>query len=361
MSPNNLDAFFDAYETIVSISENHLKILLSRYREDIRRAVEVIRSASEDRRIIHIVGTGRSKLAGEILGELLSNLGYNVSIIGDTLSKPVKRGDVVIAISSSGWTNTTLYAVEQSLKIGAKIIGLTATVGSKLYRLADINILLPGKPRIDETPYIIRQILGKHKTPLTPMGTISEINAILLGVGITSMLRNGVKDISAFREPILRILKEAKSNLKQLREYVSDITSFIEEVSDGVKRHERKYYLIGLGICDKVSKMIAMRYQHLSINVQPINWWRFRRENDVLIAISGSGENPFLLLYAKEAKRSNMKVLVLTANDESTLANLADIAIFFKDISLREDYIKLKIGEETKIFLPRLQIFLIVK
>jgi len=352
MVEETLSAFTDAYATILNISEKHMQLLIEKFKNELLLATNLLRNVRENNGYIHIAGAGRSKIAGEIFGELLKNLGFNVSTIGDTLSKPVRKNDVIIAVSSSGWTTTTLFAVEQSLKIGAKIIGLTATFGSKLDRLADITIPLPGKPNIDETPYIVRQMMGRHKTPLTPMGTVSEINTILIGIGITSMLRNIENSVDAFRDSLKKIFSEAKENYKLLSKIDNIINDFIAEISKGIENKNKKYFLIGLGICDKISQMSAMRYQHLSLNVQPIDNWRFRESSDVLIAISGSGENPYILLYAEEAKRSKMKVLSLTANENSTLTSLSDVSIVFKDISLREDYVKLRVGEETKIFLP---------
>jgi D-arabinose 5-phosphate isomerase GutQ len=317
----------------------------------------MLKDAKSKGNYVHIAGAGRSKIAGEIFGELLKNLGINVSIIGETLSKPVKKGDILIAVSSSGWTNTTLFAVEQSIKLGAKIIGLTASPGSKLDRLSDITILLPGKPKMDEIPYVVRQLMGRHKTPLTPMGTVSELGTILIGMGLTQAIYRDEGDpLENFFDSLKDIMEEADKNKEMILNQRDNVIKYLHILSENVGKSEKKFYLIGLGICQEIAKMAAMRYQHISLNVQPISNWRFRREGDILVAISGSGENPFVLQYVKEAKRSGLQVVGFTANEGSSLTKLSDINIFFSDISLREDYIKFRIGEERPIFQPIFEI-----
>ena len=348
-----LGALNDSYKTITDIIGEHFKKIEKKYVDPIIKTVDLLIKAKEENRFVHIAGAGRSRIAGEIFGELLKNLGINVSIIGETLSKPVRKGDVVIAVSSSGWTNTTLFAVEQSIKLGAKVIGFTASKGSKLDRLSDITILIPGKTKVEDIPYIARQLMGRHKTPLTPMGTVSELSTILIGMGIVYAIHKSKQGImKSFREFIRTVLNEAELNRKKILEQPKKVVDYLEILSENVGNEEKRVYLIGAGICQKVADMVAMRYQHLAINVQPLSNWRFRSKDDVLIVISGSGENALILQYAEEASRSDMVLIALTANEVSRLAKLSDISLVFKDISIREDYIKLRVGEDSPIFMP---------
>ncbi len=352
-----LEAFFDAFKTIVDYMNDHISRLIRSNQDDISKTIDMLLGAKKNGRYVHIAGAGRSKIAGTIIGELLKNVGLKVSVIGETLSKPVRRGDVVIAISSSGWTNTTLFAVEQSIRLGAKIIGFTASIGSKLYRLADNIILLPGRSKPEELPYLVRQLMGKHKTPLTPMGTVSEFGALVIGLGLVNAIYHITQDkgddpINLFKEPILRVLNEAEIIFNKLRESPIDVEKFLNMVIRARSEKGPKLFISGLGLCERVSEMIAMRYQHLGLNVAPIEEWRFRKNGDLLILISGSGENPIVLQYASEAKRSSMNLIGITANKTSQLSKLSDLSIIFSDISIREDYVKLRIGEEKPIFIP---------
>jgi len=352
-----LEAFFDAFKTIVDYIGNHINRLIRNNSGDIIKTINMLLEAKKTGHFVHIAGAGRSRIAGTIIGELLKNVGLRVSVIGETLSKPVKKGDVVIAISSSGWTNTTLFAVEQSIRLGAKIIGFTASVGSKLYRLADIIILLPGRSKPEELPYLVRQLMGKHKTPLTPMGTVSEFGALVIGLGLVNAIYHITQDkegdpIKLFKGPISRVLSEAELIFNKLRESPFNVEKFLGIVMRARSENGKKLFISGLGLCERVSEMIAMRYQHLGLNVAPIEEWRFRENGDLLILISGSGENPIVLQYAREAKRSGMGLVGITANKTSQLSELSDLSIIFSDISIREDYVKLRVGEEKPIFIP---------
>ena len=353
----DLEAFFDAYKTIINYTKDHIDRLLAKHSDSVIEIIELLMSAKDEGKTVHIIGAGRSRLAGIIFGELLKNVGLRVSYIGETLSKPVHEGDIVIAISSSGWTNTTLFAVEQSLRLGAKIVGFTASVGSKLYRLADFVLLLPGRSNPEELPYLVRQLVGKHKTPLTPMGTISEFGTLIIAIGLINAIyhlsqQSMGNTIELFKRPIERFFEESNKILNKLENDRWRVESFIRTVMNALDKDGSKIYMTGLGLCEKVSEMVAMRYQHLGLNIFSIDDWRFRNEGDMLILISGSGENPIVLQYANEAKRSKIKLIGITANESSKLVELSDISIVFSDISIREDYIKLRIGEEKPIFIP---------
>ncbi len=342
-----LSAFFDAFQTIIGISEIHLRNMVERQRNNLLSAMNLLKEIKERKGLIHIAGMGRSKLAAMIIGELLKNLGYQVSVIGDFLSKPVREGDTVLAVSSSGWTTTTCLIVEEAVKRGARVIALTATPGSKLDRLADVSLYLPGKPIIDDTSYIIRQILGRHKTPLTPMGTIPETNAILVGMGIIGMLGNEGEPVKMFEDTISTVLKNAKESFNKILDRTMELEKIIEALSTSMSPGGPKVYLIGTGIGKIISLMGAMRFQHLGLNVASIDDWKFRNENDTLIAISSSGESAITLLYAEEAKRTGMKLIALSANPESTLIKISDHKLLLSDISERKEYVQFRVFDDV--------------
>ena len=344
-----LSAFIDAYETILQISEDHINKLVTRYKDNLVSAREMLMNVLRDKKRVHIAGMGRSKLAAMIIGDLLKNQGFQVSVIGDFLSKPVRPGDLVLAVSASGWTTTTCMMVEEAIRLGANVLALTATQRSKLDRLSDVSIYLPGGAAIDETSYIIRQIIGRHKTPLTPMGTIPETNSILVGIGLVGMLSDSMGDsVDLFKDYVSLVLKNARDSLIGLRNDLDRLNDFIDTVSSCKRNNGSKVYLIGAGINKFVSLMSAMRFQHLGLNVASIDDWKFRDKGDVLIAISSSGESAITLLYAKEAKRSGMRLISLTASPGSTLSKLSDAEIDLLDISKREEYLEFRVLKESK-------------
>ncbi|MBI4395861.1 MAG: SIS domain-containing protein [Elusimicrobia bacterium] len=57
----------------------------------------------------------------------------------------VKRGDVVVAISTSGNSANVIEAVKESQKQGATVIAWTGQDGGKLARLADVCLRVPAR------------------------------------------------------------------------------------------------------------------------------------------------------------------------------------------------------------------------
>jgi len=55
-----------------------------------------------------------------------------------------RRGDVLLAISTSGSSRNVVAAVEAAKRLGLKVIALTGRAGTPLAELADIAIVTPG-------------------------------------------------------------------------------------------------------------------------------------------------------------------------------------------------------------------------
>lgn len=71
---------------------------------------------------------------------------YDYSVIFERQLEGIgKRGDILIALSSSGNSLNIIKAVEKAKKIGIKTIGLLGNNGGKLGELVDISITIPDK------------------------------------------------------------------------------------------------------------------------------------------------------------------------------------------------------------------------
>ena len=73
----------------------------------------------------------------------------------------VKKGDVIIAISTSGKSKNILEGIKTSKKLGAKIISLTGENGMKMKLNSDVFLNVPSKitSRIQEVHRIIIHII----------------------------------------------------------------------------------------------------------------------------------------------------------------------------------------------------------
>ncbi len=91
-------------------------------------------------------------------------------------------------------------------------------------------------------------------------------------------------------------------------------------------------FIVGTGRSELVGKAFAMRLMHLGFTVHVVGdvTTPAIKEADCLIAISGSGETRTVALAAETAKEVNAKVIGITGNIESRLAESLDVTIDIK-------------------------------
>jgi len=150
---------------------------------------------STDRRIL-VLGAGRTGLIGRAFAMRLMHLGFQVYVMGETITPSIGRGDLIIALSGSGATKLVVTAAEIGKTIGAKIIAITSYADSDLGKLADQIVLIKGRTKVaDEKDYFLRQLMGDYE-PMAPLGTVFEISLMtfLDGVVVELMHRLGLRE-----------------------------------------------------------------------------------------------------------------------------------------------------------------------
>jgi 6-phospho-3-hexuloisomerase len=150
---------------------------------------------STDRRIL-VLGAGRTGLIGRAFAMRLMHLGFQVYVMGETITPSIGRGDLIIALSGSGATKLVVTAAEIGKTISAKIIAITSYADSDLGKLADQIVLIKGRTKVaDEKDYFLRQLMGDYE-PMAPLGTVFEISLMtfLDGVVVELMHRLGLRE-----------------------------------------------------------------------------------------------------------------------------------------------------------------------
>ena len=135
---------------------------------------------AKDRKIFTI-GMGRSGFVARAFALRLMNLGFNVYVLGETITPAAEKGDLLIAISGTGSTKMVLTASSAAKDIGAKVIAVTSFLESPLVRLADLSVTVKGRTKAGmpvEEDYVARQIIGERE-PLTPLGSIFENSSMV--------------------------------------------------------------------------------------------------------------------------------------------------------------------------------------
>lgn len=147
---------------------------------------------SMNKRVL-VIGAGRSGLVGRAFAMRLMHLGYNVYVVGETITPALEKGDLLFAISGSGTTTFVVAAARIAKKVGAKIIGLTSYPESPFGKLADHIVVMKGRTKLAERKdYFSRQILGVHE-PLAPLGTLFEDSTMIFLDGLITELMYRLK------------------------------------------------------------------------------------------------------------------------------------------------------------------------
>lgn len=141
----------------------------------IEKLIEEIRSAKK----IFIMGAGRSGLVSKAFAMRLMHLGFNVYVVGETVTPSLEPADLVIAVTGSGSTKSIAEWGEIAKKMKARLATITANPESRIGRISDVVVVLPVKTKEKEIKeYVERQLVGAHKS-LTPLGTMFELTAML--------------------------------------------------------------------------------------------------------------------------------------------------------------------------------------
>lgn len=121
--------------------------------------------------------------------------------------------------------------------------------------------------------------------------------------------------------------------VERVSEVLSDLNFIIskveaEEIDDFKKliHKAKRIFFAGRGRSLLIAKAIAMRFMQYGFEVYPVgetNTPSFEEE-DLLIAVSGSGETETTVLNVKKAKKIGGTTAVLTADRNSTLAEICD-------------------------------------
>lgn len=162
----------------------------------ISKFIEILVNANINRNKILIVGAGRSALVGKAFAMRLMHLDFDVYVMGETITPPVRKDDVVIAVSGSGRTQVVITVANASQKMGAYIVAITSFKDSPLAKISDLTVLIPGRTKIaTETDYYTRQILGIYE-PLAPLGTLFEDTTMAFfdGVIVTLMKKLNISE-----------------------------------------------------------------------------------------------------------------------------------------------------------------------
>ena len=158
--------------------------------EEKEAMIDLLLKGRRDGKKIFVVGAGRSGLVVKAFAMRLLHMDFDVYVIGETITPPVRKDDILIAVSGSGRTKTVVAVAETAKSIGAKVIAITTYPDSPLGKVADVIVRIPGRTKLAiEEDYLLRQMRGIHE-PLAPLGTLFEITTLIFLDGVVVELMN---------------------------------------------------------------------------------------------------------------------------------------------------------------------------
>jgi 6-phospho-3-hexuloisomerase len=120
-------------------------------------------------------------------------------------------------------------------------------------------------------------------------------------------------------------------------------TGSVKKLVDEIMGGER-IFLMGAGRSGLAAKAFAMRLMHMGFNVFVVGETTTPavQPDDLVIAVSGSGETPSIANLGGIAKKIGSKLAVITSNKDSTLGKISDIVVIVpgrpKEDVIYEDY-----------------------
>lgn len=144
-----------------------------------RKGIDQLVESLTNAKRIFIGGAGRSGLVAKAFGMRLMHLGFTVYVIGEVITPAINKEDLLIIVSGSGQTISVVVAARIAKEKGVKIVSITSNPNSDIGKLSDVIVQIKGRrPEDAKRDYEARQLIGNHE-PLTPLGTLFELSAMV--------------------------------------------------------------------------------------------------------------------------------------------------------------------------------------
>jgi 6-phospho-3-hexuloisomerase len=149
---------------------------------------------------VYVTGAGRSGLIARAFAMRLLHLGFDVYVVGETVTPALQPGDTLVVFSGSGETHTMVTVCNTARVLGGSICLITASPDSTMSRAADCVVNLgdlTGYYRGDTSTFEVRQVTGHYRSAASafaPLGTLFETLALVFSDAVISALMEAKKE-----------------------------------------------------------------------------------------------------------------------------------------------------------------------
>jgi len=161
------------FEKSICYIQKKIKDILSSVSE---KDIEKIKKLFFKSDRIFVYGAGRSGLVSKAFAIRLVHLGFQTFVIGETITAPVQKDDLVIIISGSGETIPAVMTAEIAHNLEAFVVSITGKKDSDIAKYADITL------------FISASCDDKEREKYAPLGTLFEASVWVLLDGIIADL-----------------------------------------------------------------------------------------------------------------------------------------------------------------------------
>jgi len=161
---------------------------------EVNSLVSDILSAHQDKKRVFVMGAGRSGLVVKGFAMRLMHLGFNVYVVGETVTPAVETDDLLIVISGSGETKSINEMSVLAKAKGTRLASVTSNKDSTLGTISDTTVIVKGRTKISGSgmDFMERQVIGAHIS-FAPLGTMFEISTMVFLDGVIAALMEVTK------------------------------------------------------------------------------------------------------------------------------------------------------------------------
>lgn len=147
-------------------------------------------SAINKEKRIFVDGEGRSGLMAKGFAMRLMHLGYNVYVVGETITPSVSEGDLFISVSGSGKSSNVISDTKKAKKAGCEILVFTSNKESEIAKEADKIVVVPGT---------VKGNIGSERNSIQLLSTLFDqsIHIVLDGLCLYLSIRDKISNESA--------------------------------------------------------------------------------------------------------------------------------------------------------------------
>ncbi|MGO4889187.1 6-phospho-3-hexuloisomerase [Anaerobacillus sp. MEB173] len=127
-------------KSVIETVANEMSTVLANVNEE--EALQLSQELKQAKRIF-VTGEGRSGLMGKAFAMRLMHGGFNVFVIGETVTPSIESGDLLVAISGSGSTGAIYQFATKAKDVGANVFLVTTNRESKIAAISDGVLVIP--------------------------------------------------------------------------------------------------------------------------------------------------------------------------------------------------------------------------